>query len=529
MELLDKHLDGLLDEAEADELCRWVKEDPRHARIVTRAAMIHQRLRQVMRGRQLLEEAASLGASLDDAVILPAIRLEPESETAMEIAEAPEGMQSSPATPAFRYRYWRLVAGIALPILVGVALWSILGPAKPTGALVASADAVWENPAQAPRAGTPLPRGPLNLTSGVAQMRLENGVSLILEGPAKLEVQSETTVRLTLGKLTVSVPPNAHGFTVETPAARTVDLGTEFGVLVDSSGNTETHVIRGTVEMTPVAGSAATHLTAGNAARVGLGAISTQKIAALTGSFVQDVPAIDLVDVVSGGDGTTRRCDSGIDIGSGGILPLPTDRRAMGIALSRDIQGDGRFHPCPGRTLVGGIFIPHGSPTPDTVDPSGHQFIFPTTNNHAYNDLWPRDLAVLDGSRGPNPDVIGSVDYAGSGHRLLLLHANKGICFDLNALRTAHPDRQFSHLQSVCVNLNAHALRKKGAPISDRSEFWVFIDGDLRSHKLIHRTDEPFDVDVPIEAAAHYLALVATDGGDGFDWDVVSLGDPRLN
>ena len=82
-------------------------------------------------------------------------------------------------------------------------------------------------------------------------MRLENGVSLILEGPAKLEVRSDTTVRLTLGKLTVSVPPDAHGFSVETPSARTVDLGTEFGVSVDASGNSETHVIRGTVEMTP--------------------------------------------------------------------------------------------------------------------------------------------------------------------------------------------------------------------------------------------------------------------------------------
>ena len=79
MELLDKHFDGLLTEAEAEELCQWVKKDPRNARAVTRATMIHQRLRQIMRGRQLLEEAASLGSSLDDAMILPAITLESET------------------------------------------------------------------------------------------------------------------------------------------------------------------------------------------------------------------------------------------------------------------------------------------------------------------------------------------------------------------------------------------------------------------------------------------------------------------
>ena len=94
MELLDKHFDGLLTEAEADELCRWVKQDPRHARVVTRAAMIHQRLRQVMRGRQLLEEAASYGHALDDAVIMPAIHLEPGAEALPETAPV---VQTAPA------------------------------------------------------------------------------------------------------------------------------------------------------------------------------------------------------------------------------------------------------------------------------------------------------------------------------------------------------------------------------------------------------------------------------------------------
>ena len=410
-------------------------------------------------------------------------------------------------------------------MLIGIALWAVLRPARPNGVLAASAGATWEDAAHSPRAGQPLPVQPLNLKSGLAQMRLDNGVSLIVEGPAQFEIQSQNTVALTVGKITVTVPPNAHGFAVVTPSARTVDLGTEFGVSVDASGKSETHVIRGTVEITPIAGGDATRLTAGNATRVEFAATETQKIPFQAGSFVQDVPAIDLVDVLSGGDGTQRRCDSGIDIGDGRILPLPADVR---VARSRDIEGDELFHPVAGRPLIGGVFIPHGGPGPDTLDAAGHQFTFPTTTNHAYNDLWPRDLATLTGVKSPTVDVIGNIDYSAPGHRLLVLHANKGISYDLDALRKAHPDRPFSHLQAVCVNLNANAS-PTGGPISDRSEFWVFVDGDLRSHKLIHRTDPPFDVDVPIEAAAHSLTLAATDGGDGFDWDVVSLGDPRLN
>ena len=130
-----------------------------------------------------------------------------------------------------------------------------------------------------------------------------------------------------------------------------------------------------------------------------------------------------------------RRSDSGIDIGNGRILPLPANRRGMEIAGRHDVLGDGQFHPCTARPMVGGVFIPHGGPTPDTLDPAGHQFTLPPTDNHSYNDIWPRDLAVLAGFKGRDADVIGSVDYSASGHRLLILHANKGISFDLDALR----------------------------------------------------------------------------------------------
>jgi hypothetical protein len=547
IELLDEHFDGLLDEAGAAELRAWVKQDPRHARMVVDAAMLHQTLREVLHGRRLLEESASANNPLTDCLVMPAIRLGPEDAGAPPVVAPPVPPVKAAAPPPARR--WRWVAIIVLPILLGTALWGVFRPAGSTGSrgsptagvvqpanigsLVATAAATWADPAHAPRAGQPLPRGPSSLTSGLAQVRLDNGVSLIFEGPAKFEIKSQAAVVLSLGKLTVNVPPDAHGFTVETPSARTVDLGTEFGVVVDDTGNTETHVIRGTVEVTPIAGGTTTRLTVDDAARVDFGANSTKKIVCLAGNFVQDVPAIDLVDVIAGGNGTQRRSDSGIDVGTGKILPLPANRRAMTIAGSQNVTGDRQFHRCPGRSMIGGVFVPHGGPTPDIIDPAGHQFNFPTTDNHAYLNFWPLDITKLARGKGTRHDVIGSgvigsIDYSAAGHRLLLLHANKGVSFDLNALRNAHSDRPFSHLQAVCVNLYANDA-PNGSKMSDRSEFWVFVDGDLRSHRLIHRTDPPFDVDVPIEPSAHYLTIAATDGGDGFDWDVVSLGDPRLN
>ena len=53
------------------------------------------------------------------------------------------------------------------------------------------------------------------------------------------------------GKLTARVTERAKGFTVETPHATLVDLGTEFAADVDRDGNGEVHVFRGEVIVQP--------------------------------------------------------------------------------------------------------------------------------------------------------------------------------------------------------------------------------------------------------------------------------------
>ena len=53
------------------------------------------------------------------------------------------------------------------------------------------------------------------------------------------------------GKLTAKVAGRAKGFTVETPSATLVDLGTEFAADVDRDGNGEVHVFRGEVIVQP--------------------------------------------------------------------------------------------------------------------------------------------------------------------------------------------------------------------------------------------------------------------------------------
>ncbi|NOY41216.1 MAG: FecR domain-containing protein [Planctomycetes bacterium] len=89
----------------------------------------------------------------------------------------------------------------------------------------------------------------LNLLEGLAKVRFDSGAEIILRGPASLRIDSGMSCFLNSGELTARVPEVAHGFTVDTPLGRVVDLGTEFGVNVDEE--IEVHVFEGELELHP--------------------------------------------------------------------------------------------------------------------------------------------------------------------------------------------------------------------------------------------------------------------------------------
>ncbi|QDU10818.1 FecR domain-containing protein [Gimesia aquarii] len=87
----------------------------------------------------------------------------------------------------------------------------------------------------------------IDLDSGTMRLKFLNGVMVALRGPAILELVEPNRCILSAGQLVAKVPEEAIGFTVETPAGRVVDLGTEFGVEIGNEGATQTHVIKGRV------------------------------------------------------------------------------------------------------------------------------------------------------------------------------------------------------------------------------------------------------------------------------------------
>lgn len=115
----------------------------------------------------------------------------------------------------------------------------------------------------------------LVLDAGQVELVFDTGVEVILEGPSHFEIRSADRAFCRRGAISARAGEGARGFTIETPNARVIDLGTEFGVSISESGETEVAVFRGIVDLAlePESdyppGSTSKRLNQGEALRVG--------------------------------------------------------------------------------------------------------------------------------------------------------------------------------------------------------------------------------------------------------------------
>jgi hypothetical protein len=117
-------------------------------------------------------------------------------------------------------------------------------------AVVIKLDAVRWDPSdqQVPSEGATLSSGRFRIGSGQATLFFFNGVTLVLEGPADLDLVSIDRVFCRRGKLRARVPEGAEGFVVTGPGSAVVDLGTEFGLNVEDGGRSRVMVFEGAAE-----------------------------------------------------------------------------------------------------------------------------------------------------------------------------------------------------------------------------------------------------------------------------------------
>lgn len=101
-----------------------------------------------------------------------------------------------------------------------------------------------------------VPAGPIVLKSGLVRLQFLNGATVVMQGPAALDLKSESLAVVRSGLVTANVPPVAEGFTLVAEGWRAVDRGTVFGIDARQPGKAEVHVLQGKVDMYRAGGDA---------------------------------------------------------------------------------------------------------------------------------------------------------------------------------------------------------------------------------------------------------------------------------
>ena len=188
-------------------------------------------------------------------------------------------------------------------------------------------------------------------------------------------------------------------------------------------------------------------------------------------------------------------------------------------------------------TFVDGVFVANGENGRARIPVSSTGVVIeglPTTSGNAW------DLIRNGPVNSQHSTELSGVQFSDQNHSLLGLHANAGITFDLAAIRLALSESTESRSTSteqpkLELANNDREMRFTaqlgyfGAIGNYFADAWVFVDGNRVAHySKLGREDGLQTIDVPLPAAARFLTLVATDGGNGYSMDQIGFGNPRI-
>lgn len=214
----------------------------------------HELIQRHIAGAATAEETAELQQALKNdaelrALYLEFINLDLALEAKAEAIGAPPDVVSISDFDegrASRRISWRpLAAAAALAALIVASTCLLLPSLGEPVAMVQNARRTSDF-----SAGEELRQGQLlDLSRGRVKINFRSGAILAVEGPAELQILGPNSARLQHGVVTVRVPGRIKGFILHTPQERVTDLGTSFGVDVDSADGTSISVFEGEIEI----------------------------------------------------------------------------------------------------------------------------------------------------------------------------------------------------------------------------------------------------------------------------------------
>jgi hypothetical protein len=160
------------------------------------------------------------------------------------------------------------------------------------------------------------------------------------------------------------------------------------------------------------------------------------------------------------------------------------------------------------------------------IDSAGDLFDgFDKTDNFSCGHIWAAGRVAFADSAEVLRTELGGVEYGSPGHGAIFMHANKGITFDLMAIRLENPGRKFVRFRAMAGNTEVDSQNGR----SVFADAWVLIDGQMRfRRRQINSYNGAMPVVIPLTEDNRFLTLVATDGGNGGTCDCILFGDPSL-
>jgi hypothetical protein len=539
LERVMRYLNNALATAEGQELRKQLEAEPAKRDIFVRVCLVDTlaRERLAIQNSDFIHldddevvagPVAAQTGSLHDAIAFPAIHLDPEPEEPTVHLPPPEGPEPRPTTGPGRLRRWGTAAAILVALGAAFAIVRRLA-APPAATIEALSDAQWEGDEATAllSAHAPVPSGrSLSLARGCASLRFAGGTEVIVEAPARFTIDSAEAISLAGGKLAVKLAPGSSGFTVKTPTGVVTDLGTEFGVACDAvTGNTEVDVFKGSVRVQPsdAKSAPAQDVHAGDAARVAPGIVTLAPNQSEPQRFVRSLDAsatsLDLADLLSGGDGTTRLRTGLLDAATG---------NTRAVTPAGEVKGDGNYRRVTSIPVVDGCLIPDGTTGPSIVDSARHTFLFPPTDHTTYSRICAGGVMPVPKTAIPIGTIINGVNYHDPGHGFIFAHSNSAVTFDLAAVRRLHPKLMLTRFRCVVGSSFdlVHNLDRNKA-MEARDDAYLLVDGHLRFERRGFRIrDGGMNVDIPLADADRFLTLASTDGGDSHAYDDTLFGDP---
>lgn len=529
---------GAFEQEHMDQLSEWIQQDPENAVKFVHAAFLHRAIHDSLAGEDIQTnilsgnedsdmfwDADSWQALAEKEKIAPEVHKEKPTEKSVEPVLA---KTVKPERKISSFSIYTLTLSAAAILLL--MLMFLFTPVRPVvGVLTDSINAEWISTEEIPAKGEVLSQGELTLVRGLAEITFDDGAVVIVEAPAVIELESPKSMFVHSGKISAVVSEYATGFTVNTLSASIVDLGTEFGVSVEGDGSCSLHMFKGkasliagrkgqrrTSQIINVDEARSVDLITGQVEDIKLGEKSFVRRIDSQKGFIWRGERFNLVDIVGGGNGFgTSRHSHVIDPTTGNVIPFrdrSTDTRFIKL----------KYNPVQALDFVDGVFIPDGGDESVIISSEGHLF----ENCPDTEGATRKDIATLD-SVYQTEDAVLQMDqiyYGTIEHPAISMHANKGITFDLKAIRDSMPKIQITRFKALCGIVDANNPEQ----VEYKAGFWILVDGKLMDSFPDARFGIVHSIDIPITQDSRYLTLITTDGGDNIHNDRCIFAEPVL-